>query len=174
MHFKEYLLNEYFFMNRTLDAHRGVNKDVDVPIHNIDEILVKILTKVGKEKEIHILDKAHKLLNKLHKNTGKKQQQYPLDDIHDIHHSEYFEKESNDDYHKRKFRLDISDFRILKGNSEVKTFMEHLSKHIESMFKKLGFATLVKINADAEIMFVQVFLSHHTKNLNFTRLLSLL
>lgn len=161
-------------MHMTHDAHKDVNKDEEKPISNIDEILVKILTKVGKDKAIQILHKSNKLLNKLHKNTGKKQQQYPLDDIKDTPHSEYFEKEDNNDLHRRKFRLDINDFRNLKGNSEVKTFMQHLSRHIEIMFKKLGYATLVKINADAELMVVQVFLSHHTKNLNFKSLLSLL
>lgn len=174
MHFREYLLNEYFFTHMTHDAHKDIDKDVEKPISNIDEILVKILTKVGKDKAIQILHKSNKLLNALHKNAGKKQQQYPLDDIHDISHSEYFEKEDNSDLHRRKFRLDINDFRTLKGNLEVKTFMEQLSRRIENMFKKLGYATLVKINADAELMVVQVFLSHHTKNLNLRSLLSLL
>lgn len=174
MHFREYLLNEYFFTHMTHDAHKGVDKDVEKPISNIDDILVKILTKVGKDKAIQILHKSNKLLNQLHKNSGNKQQQYPLDDIHDIHHSEYFEKEDNADFHKRKFRLDINDFRASQGNFEVKTFLEQLSRRIENMFKKLGYATLVKINADAELMVVQLFLSHHTKNLNLRSLLSLL
>lgn len=174
MHFREYLLNEYFFSHMTHDAHKYVDKDVEKPISNIDDILLKILTKLGKDKAIQILHKSTKLLNALHKNTGKKQQQYPLDDIHDIPHSEYFEKEDNDDLHRRKFRLDINDFRASQGNFEVKTFIEQLSRRVESMFKKLGYATLVKINADAELMVVQVFLSHHTKNLNLRSLLSLL
>lgn len=174
MHFREYLLNEYFFTHMTHDAHKDVDKDVEKPISNIDEILVKILTKLGKDKAIQILHKSTKLLNALHKNAGKKQQQYLLDDIKDIPHSEYFEKEDTGDLHKRKFRLEINDFRTSKGNLEVKTFIEQLSRHVENMFKKLGYATLVKINADAELMVVQVFLSHHTKNLNFKSLLSLL
>ena len=174
MHFREYLLNEYFFTRMTHDAHKDVNKDNEKPISNIDDILVKILTKFGKDKAIQILHKSTKLLNALHKNSGKKQQQYPLDDIKDIPHSEYFEKEDADDLHRRKFRLDINDFRALKGNLEVKTFIEQLSRHVENLFKRLGYATLVRIHADAELMVVQVFLSHHTKNLNFKSLLSLL
>ena len=174
MHFSEYLLNEYFFMHMTHDAHKDVNKDEERPISNIDDILVKLLPKVEKDKAIHIFPKSNPLLTALLQNTGKQQHQYPLDAIPDIPHSEYFEKEDSGDLHRRKFRLDINDFRASKGNLEVKTFVEQLSRHIENMFKRLGYATLVKINADAELMVVQAFLSHHTKNLNFKSLLSLL
>ena len=44
MHFREYLLNEYFFTHMTHDAHKDVDKDKEKPISNIDDILVKILT----------------------------------------------------------------------------------------------------------------------------------
>lgn len=172
MHFREYLLNEYaFYTHKTQDTHSNVNTTRINKSINIDDILMSILKKVVGNKEIHILHKDNKFSKKHHEIVGKKPKQCHFNNL-SHHTSEYFDRETDDDSYKRKFRLEISDYYIIKGKEAVKTLMQRLNKVIEEMFKKLGFATLVKINADDELMNVNVVLSHHTKNLNFKSLLS--
>lgn len=172
MDFREYLLNEYaFYTHRTQDTHRNVNTNGINKTVNIDDVLMSILKKVAGDKSIHILHKDNKFSKRYHNMIGKVPKQSHFNNL--THHtSEYFEQEFDEHSFKRAFHLEISDYYIQKGKEAVKSLMHRLNKLIEDMFKQLGFATLVKINSDDELMKVNVVLSHHSKNIDFKTLLS--